>query len=320
MPWGAPYLGSKNAQLALFDNLVATYPSLIKKETIGYTFLGKPLPMYRVGNPYGGKFLFDGEIHGCSDLSAIVHYLFLKWLLESHQRVIEGSTDIWDVRAYNIIEKKCLLCVPIVNIDRSERKNANGGAYPNGVDLNRNFTYNWINAGSTTPTSDYYRGTSAASEPETQAMEAVFVNEKPEIYVNFHNWGGAYIDHHYASSAQQTFGNQVMTSYNTIRQQLGVSFVYPVNQVGRQAGLAASQAVSTSGVKASFLCEICIYQVETAPPPTYDQIEPIYYARVKPILIALAEAVSDAPHPAQKYLFSQWQDGDLRNPKSITIP
>lgn len=58
------------------------------------------------------------------------------------------------------------------------RKNVNtticsqGGRSRQGVDLNRNFSFKWGSAGSTDECSETYRGKSAASEPETQAVEA----------------------------------------------------------------------------------------------------------------------------------------------------
>ena len=49
------------------------------------------------------------------------------------------------------------------------RKNRRGGY---GVDLNRNYSFNWNSCGGSSGNkrSDTYRGPSAASEPETKAL------------------------------------------------------------------------------------------------------------------------------------------------------
>ena len=348
MPWLNPYYGqgynthNKEGQVSLFDDLTARFPQFIVKEIIGQSYLGVPIPMYRVGNPTGGKFLFDGAIHGCSDVSTMIHHLFLKWLLEAHKRVVEGSSDPWDVRAYNIIQKKCLLCIPIFNIDRSTRKNANGGFWPAGVDLNRNFAYNWSSSGTTDPNNDYYHGTSPASELETQAVKGVFEREVPEIYVNFHNWGGMVFRSCNANSAQSAFAQTLANNYATVRTQLGITdTVYSYVSGSLSAGFATADAARVTGVKASFLIEVCRTNTDetTKPsgvtespwPPLRYTTDPTFtrttgavvsgfYARIKPILIAFAEAVTDgSPINPQKYLFKQWQDGDTSPTKTINV-
>jgi len=56
-----------------------------------------------------------------------------------------------------------------------------------GVDLNRNFVYGWGNSGSGVPTHNTeYRGISAGSEPETQAVRYAQQKYDPQIYVNVH--------------------------------------------------------------------------------------------------------------------------------------
>ena len=59
-----------------------------------------------------------------------------------------------------------------------------------GVDLNRNWPTRWgyDNEGSSpNPTSDTYRGTGPGSEPETQALDALFDRITPEFLVNYHS-------------------------------------------------------------------------------------------------------------------------------------
>jgi murein peptide amidase A len=67
----------------------------------------------------------------------------------------------------------------------NERGNAHG------VDLNRNFPWNWR---SIPPSSGYYSGPGPASEPETRAMRGLLRRLKPEITVWYHQpWGNTLI-------------------------------------------------------------------------------------------------------------------------------
>lgn len=287
MPWDNPYLGSKGAQIALFDSLVTAHPTRLRKESIGKTLEGRDIPLYRLGNPGGGKWLFDGAIHGCSDLSTIMHHRFLKWLLESN-----------DPAANNIVATKQLLCVPILNVDRATRKNARNGYWPNGVDLNRNFPHNWANAGTTDPTNDYYRGTAPASEPETQAMIQTFDREKPEIYTNFHNWGGPLNSSYNYTASQKTFADAIMAKYVTLANQMQQQ-IYPYQSQGLGAGFITSEAAK-HGVKASFILEVVYMNGTPVPPnfnnlPTIDMIDSYYFPRVLPYYMTISQALSDGP-------------------------
>lgn len=82
-----------------------------------------------------------------------------------------------DLRIYNLLSRIEFVMIPIANPDgysftwtnnRLWRKNRRGP----GVDLNRNFNDHWGAAGaSNDPASNLYCGSSAASEPETQAIQ-----------------------------------------------------------------------------------------------------------------------------------------------------
>ncbi len=81
----------------------------------------------------------------------------------------------------------------------------NGGS--DGVDLNRNFNWMWGGVGSSSNTcSDTYRGTSAASEPETQGIQSLAASVIPDqkgpgvsdpapsnttgVFIDVHTYGG----------------------------------------------------------------------------------------------------------------------------------
>lgn len=114
------------------------------------------------------------------------------------------------------------ICVPMVNVDGSvrvfsgdlnHRKNmqpvCTTGTNNPGVDLNRNYPYSWgANSGgnvacergtgsSGSTCSDSYRGQSASSESETQAMIALADAFRFTIAVSYHSYG-RFIDYPYA--------------------------------------------------------------------------------------------------------------------------
>jgi hypothetical protein len=74
---------------------------------------------------------------------------------------------------------------------RKNRRNNGGGCY--GIDLNRNFGYMWgyDNLGSSPdPCDETYRGASAFSEPESQAIRDLAIQKNYNTHFNMHTYGG----------------------------------------------------------------------------------------------------------------------------------
>ena len=135
-----PYYRDYDTFKEAFMSLVHASPELITYETIGKTVENQDIIMFKIGNPDGGKVLFDGAMHGTENMGGELLYFYAKWLLTSN-----------DPLANRILARDYTLLIPVLNIEgmqRYERKNANG------VDLNRNFATNWENGGSTNPDSD----------------------------------------------------------------------------------------------------------------------------------------------------------------------
>lgn len=154
--------------------------------------------------------LVTAAIHAREYTTAELLTRFAEWIVGAH-----GS----DPEATWLLDHHALHFVLHANPDgrkRAEagedwRKNVNNtlcgtGSY--GVDLNRNFAFRWGCCGgsSTDPCEINYRGSAAASEPETQAiqayMQAIFQDWRPEpltepadpdaegVYVDLHSYGG----------------------------------------------------------------------------------------------------------------------------------
>lgn len=73
-----------------------------------------------------------------------------------------------------------------------KNRNFNGGSSCRGVDLNRNYGYQWYTGGSSkNPCSEVYAGTYGNSEPETRAVQSAIMAQfaRWDAYVTLHSFG-----------------------------------------------------------------------------------------------------------------------------------
>lgn len=133
------------------------------RRLLGHSVNGRQINAYRYGNRRGKRVVALGQIHGNEPGGAMIA-AFLR---------VHGAPrgiDLW--------------VVDTVNPDgwRAERR-TNARA----VDLNRNFNSgNWVRSGKGTGT---YSGPSAASEPETRALQRFLRHVQPRLMVVWHQVG-----------------------------------------------------------------------------------------------------------------------------------
>ena len=176
---------TKNETIRLWKELVDTHPTLGSYESIGKSIQGNDIWLFMFGNPNGGRVMIDSQGHGIEDCGNEIGYTFVKWLLDSNSS-----------EAQRIIKENYVMFIPSLNIDAYRRQNMRSYyTLPNGsilnvsygVDLNRNGLSGFGGSGSSNPTNNYeYRGLSAGSEPETQALAFAEQKYHPDIYVNTH--------------------------------------------------------------------------------------------------------------------------------------
>jgi carboxypeptidase T len=182
---------------ARLQALAAAHPNLARLHVIGESLEKRRISALRIGtgiqdNRAKPAVLFLGCHHAREWISVEVPLLFAAHLLENYN----GDPDI-----RRLLDRVDAWIVPLVNPDGLEysiriyrywRKNrrANGdGSF--GVDLNRNFGFQWglDNLGSSpSPASDVYRGTSAFSEPETSAVRDLFLRHDFRAVVSYHSY------------------------------------------------------------------------------------------------------------------------------------
>ncbi len=126
-------------------------------------------------------------------------------LYGSDQRVTDAvdSHEIWIAPVWNPDGYDY-----VFTTDNNWRKNRRDGV---GVDQNRNYPINWTTAcsGSTTPSSQTYKGPSPGSEPETQTMIALSRDQRFAKVIDYHSsgreslWGYACPTHPFDNFMQQ---------------------------------------------------------------------------------------------------------------------
>lgn len=174
-----------NEMKQILDSMVLLYPNLIsaKLPLSQQSIEGRDIYWLRISdNPNVDEAepeLLYSSLHHAREPASLSQLIFYMWYL------LENYATNPDVQA--TLDNTELYFVPCVNPDGyvyNQSTNPNGGGLWRknrrvnadatiGVDLNRNYGYNWgyDNTGSSpTTSSDTYRGTSGFSEPETQAM------------------------------------------------------------------------------------------------------------------------------------------------------
>lgn len=175
--WFAMYrdLDEVNAYL---DELAARHPDVARVRQLGTSTEGRPIRALEIsrGAPIG--IVIDGGMHAREWISVMVSVCLADRLV-----------------ADSVLDQVSFTIVPVVNpdgyhyswtTDRYWRKNRRGGY---GVDLSRNFSVGWGEAGSSNRrSSPYYRGEQPFSEPETRALASAFASGHIRAHVDLHSF------------------------------------------------------------------------------------------------------------------------------------
>jgi hypothetical protein len=190
--------------LAEMGALVATYPSLVDTMTIGGTYVDslKVIALKISDNvavdESEAEILYMGCHHARELMSVEIPLKFAIYLLQNY-----GSSST--VTSY--VDNREIFIIPMVNPEghvyvqknhagssnnwwRKNRRNNGNGTF--GVDLNRNYSYQWgyDNTGSSPTTSSIvYRGPSPFSEPEMQAVRDFVGAHEFTVWLSYHTYG-----------------------------------------------------------------------------------------------------------------------------------
>ena len=237
--------------VATIDHYVTNYPTIVsQKLAVGTTHEGRTIWAIKVSdNPNvtenEPRVLFDSLHHAREPMSA--HTLL--WLLDY---LATGYGN--DSLVTQLVDSREIWMVPCVNPDGyvyNEQQDPNGGGLwrknrrnnpgsCDGVDLNRNWPsfWGWDNVGSSTDTcSETYRGPSAMSEPETQAMDAFMTGKGFNTAWSMHCFGEwllepyGYKSGNPASSPEYDEYSADMAAFNGYIAGPGYNLLYPANGI-----------------------------------------------------------------------------------------
>jgi hypothetical protein len=181
-------------------------PQLVKLVVLGHTHQGREIIALKLtqgakGQKDGSRpaVLYSSTQHAREWISTEVNRRLLNWYID------EWKSDDKEVK--DLLKTTELWFLPVANPDgyqytfdherlwrKNLRDNDGNGEITrgDGVDPNRNYPehFGYDEEGSSSQSaSETYRGPSPASEPETQAMMALFDRAGPEFQVNYHSFG-----------------------------------------------------------------------------------------------------------------------------------
>jgi len=247
-----------SAELA---RLESEYPGLVEVRSIGQSIQGREILAAVVSGADGadavwGTCLLVGMHHGREIISTEIVLYALNYLLEQY-----GT----DTEITYLLNHRRVIFVPMLNPDghvrveggwdwrKNMRDNGDGTL---GVDLNRNYSYQWgyDDTGSSARTSsETYRGASPFSEPETQALRSLRDAEHYNVSLSFHSFGNvifypwSYCDEFSPDHALQSrFASVISAESGYSYGNTGILEFYPANgefDDWNYAGLGLDQKV-----------------------------------------------------------------------------
>ncbi len=191
------------------DSLYQVHSNIMSAPiTIGVTGEGRAIKAYKISDNPGSdenepEVLIIGLHHAREGMSIVSNLYYTQWLVENYNQ---------DLLATYLVNEREIWFVPILNVDgyvynqqiapngggmwrKNKRDNDNNGSFnPNqdGVDLNRNYGFEWgfdDNGSSPDPTAETYRGPSAFSEGETQTIRDFCIAHEFRTSFSLHTFG-----------------------------------------------------------------------------------------------------------------------------------
>ncbi len=182
--------------------LTKTFPNIVSKFSIGKTNEGRDIWAIRISDnpniyePNEPTVWFDALHHAREAMSGESLLLFATWL---------GDHYTTDPSVNRLLNSRNILLVPCVNPDGYEynrqlhpdgggmwRKNRQDNGYGSyGVDLNRNYGWEWQNIYSSN--ANAYQGLTPFSELETTAIRDLLTQQPPSVSISVHSYGNEWM-------------------------------------------------------------------------------------------------------------------------------
>lgn len=315
--------------ISTLQNLVSKHADIVRIQKVGHSTENREVlalhfnthpEALRSGQSHKPGVVFMGAHHAREHLSVEIPLMLAEYLLDNRE----------DAQVWNLLDSRDIWIIPMVNPDgaewdiqtgkyrwwRKNRRNNGDGTY--GVDLNRNYSYQWGTGGADPDTaSDTYRGTGPFSEPETQAIKK-FIEEhlNVKVLLTFHTfselilypWGHKYepIENQKDRASFQAMA-QTMAGWNHYKPQQS-SALYIAS------GDTTDWAYGTYGIFA-FTFELSPRNMfEGGFYPGTKVIDKVFQDNLKPCLYLID--LADDPYKATPGVASGW----LQNYREPTIP
>ncbi|OGD71896.1 MAG: hypothetical protein A2Y64_01505, partial [Candidatus Coatesbacteria bacterium RBG_13_66_14] len=189
-------IAEMEAELAL---LAADHPDIFNLFSLGPSYMDRDIWCMKVSdNPTvdeeEGEIFVHGNTHAREIMTLEIPMYFLNRIARDYYT---------DPELAYLIDTHEAFIVPSINPDGhiwvEEHSGGSPGGWrrknmrpPDGVDLNRNYGYNWgydDTGSSPDPWSALYRGTAPFSEPETLAVHDLFRDREFQFAVSYHSYG-----------------------------------------------------------------------------------------------------------------------------------
>lgn len=189
--------------LARAAELQAAHPELMVRTQIGETTqFQRPIYAFRISNDATRAHdrpavLFNGCHHADEVMGAEIVLALMEQLVTGYGK---------DPQVTHWLDTLEIFLVPVVNVDghhyvtsghdprwRKNARDVNGdgvtGVFPEGVDVNRGYSYNWAMGGTADPNGASFRGAHPFSEAENRAMRRLADLRQFLLSISYHSQG-----------------------------------------------------------------------------------------------------------------------------------
>lgn len=287
-----------------YATMKGNYPNLLSEiDTLGFSIEDRPLWAFKISNNPNTdedepELLLNGAIHAREVITPMILMNFCEHLCENY-----GT----DGAITELVNNREIWVLPVINPDgyvHNEVSQPNGGGTwrknkrridgtLRGVDLNRNWPAHWgmNDAGSSPdPESATYRGQSAGSEPETQAMMDFINDHEFRIIINYHSYSNLIL---YPYSHSMNAIPEDITIYEVMADSLNLT-------LGWNTGPAQALLYTVNGDAVDWQEEECDYRNFSFVPevggvmdgfwPASDRIQPLCDGQIEPLMFVLRAA------------------------------
>lgn len=175
----------------ILKDLNSSHAEIVELVGLGLSYNNRTILAVRITNESSGlegkfEILYTGEHHARELISTEIILYIMNYVVFNYG--INATIT-------EILNNRVLWFIPMVNpdgvadyIEKGEPGWRKNSRKPYGVDINRNYGYQWGQAGSSDDeNSDIYRGTAPFSEPETRAIRDFVLSHNFVIAVNYHS-------------------------------------------------------------------------------------------------------------------------------------